>query len=91
MSLLVLASLQSPFAPGYVTIGLLWTITLLAVEVRRLRGGMALLLLWLGLTVVPPISSLPIFAVYSVLQSALTIGIPIWLIVRSARLPSRRV
>lgn len=81
MSLLVLAALQSPFAPGYVTIGLLWAITLLAVEVRGLRGGVSLVLLWLMLTAFPPIPNLQLFAVYSVLQSALTLGVPIWLIV----------
>ena len=87
MSLLVLAATQSPFAPGYVTIGLLWAITLLTVEVRRLRGGIALVLLWFLLTVVPPIPNLQLFAIFSVLQSALTIGVPIWLIVRTTRLP----
>lgn len=82
MSLLVLAALQSPFAPGYVTISLLWAVTLLAVEVRRLRGGMALVLLWLGLTVVLPTGDLRVLAVYSVLQSTLTVGVPIWLVTR---------
>jgi len=87
MSLLVLAALQSPFAPGYVTIGLLWAITLWTVEVRRLRGGISLVLLWLLITIVPPIPNLHIFAVYSVLQSALTLGVSVWLVVRGARLP----
>ena len=50
MSLLVLAALQSPFAPGYVSIGLLWAITLLASSVRSLRGGVCLVLLWLLLS-----------------------------------------
>lgn len=82
LSLLVLAALQSPFAPGYVTIGLLWAVTLLTMEVRSLRGGAALLLLWLGLTIALPTTALPVLAVYSVLQSALTIAAPIWLLVR---------
>lgn len=80
MSLLVLAALQSPFAPGYVTIGLLWAVTLLAVEVRSWRGGVALALLWLGLIVVPPTDDVRALAVYGVLQSMLTVGVPIWLI-----------
>ncbi len=84
MSLLVLAALQSPFAPGYVTIGLLWAITVLTTEVRRLRGGISLLLLWLCITIIPPIPDPHLFAVYSVLQSALVIGVPIWLVVRAA-------
>lgn len=85
MSLLVLAALQSPFAPGYTLIGLLWAITLLAVEVRTARGGVALVLLWLGLTVVPPWPSLSLFALHSVAQSLLAIGVPIWLIARAPR------
>jgi hypothetical protein len=80
MSLLVLAALQSPFAPGYVTIGLLWAVTLLAVEVRSWRGGVALALLWLGLIVVLPTDDVRALAVFSVLQSMLTVGVPIWLI-----------
>lgn len=82
MSLLVLAALQSPFAPGYVSIGLLWGITLLTTEVHRLREGLALVLLWLLLTAVPPID-LRLLTVYSVLQSLVTIAVPIWLIVRT--------
>lgn len=87
MSLLVLAALQSPFAPGYVTIGLLWAITLLSASVRTLRGGISLVLLWLLLTIFPPIPDLHLFAAYGVLHSAITVGVPIWLIVRVARLP----
>jgi hypothetical protein len=87
MSLLVLAALQSPFAPAYVTVGFLWATTLMAVEVHRLRDGIALVLLWFLLTVKLPISNLPLLAVYSLLQSALGIGVLIWLIVRTARLP----
>lgn len=84
MSLVVLAALQSPFAPGYTLIGLLWAITLLGAEVRGFRGGVALVLLWLVLTVVPPID-VPALAGYSVLQSALAMGVPLWLIVRAVR------
>lgn len=87
MSLLVLASLQSPFAPGYTLIGLLWAITLLSVEVRGLVGGVVLVLLWLVLTVVPPVS-VPVHAVYSALQTALAVGVPLWLIARAVRRPA---
>lgn len=82
LALLVLAALQSPFAPGYVTIGLLWAVTLLTTEVRRSRGAAALALLWLGLTIALPLKALPALAVFSVLQSALTLAAPIWLLVR---------
>jgi hypothetical protein len=87
MSLLVLASLQSPFAPGYVVIGLLWAITLLSVEVRRLRGGVGLVLLALLLTVILPTASQPLLVAQSLLQSALAVGVPVWLIVRAVRRP----
>ncbi len=90
MSLLVLAALQSPFAPGYVTIGLLWAITLLSVEVRTFLGGISLVLIWLLITVIPPIQNPQLFAVYSLLQSACTLGVPIWLIVRTKGVPGRK-
>ena len=83
MSLLVLSALQSPFAPGYVIIGLLWAITLLAVEVQRARGVLTLLALWLILTFLAR-GSVTVLAIFSIVQSAVTIGVPIWLIVRSA-------
>lgn len=81
MSLLVLAALQSPFAPGYVVIGFLWAITLLAVDVQRIRGGVSLVLLWILITLIPPIPNLQLFAVFGVLQSAILLGVPIGLIV----------
>lgn len=86
MSILVLASLQSPFAPGYTLIALLWAITLASVEVRGRRGAVALVVLWLVLTVVPPVG-LPFLAALSIVQSALAIGVPLWIIVRAERTP----
>jgi hypothetical protein len=85
MSLLVLAALQSPFAPAYALIALLWAITLLAVEVRTARGGVALVLLWVGLTVVPPWPVMALYAAHSALQAMLAIAVPVWLIVRAPR------
>ncbi len=85
MSLLVLAALQSPFAPGYVCIGLLWAITLLATDVRSVRGGLSLGLLWLLFAVFPPFPSLKLLALYGLLQSALCLGVPSWLIIRAMR------
>lgn len=85
MSLLVLAALQSPFAPGYTIIGLLWAMTLLAASVRSVRGAMALVLLGLTLLVIPPAAiGLRLLAVYGLFQSALTVGVPIWLLARAA-------
>lgn len=87
MALLVLAALQSPFAPGYVTIGLLWATTLLAVEVRSRRGGIGLVLLWLIVLVVPPGLRPATLAVQSMVQTAVTIAFSVWLIVRRPRSP----
>lgn len=84
MSLLVLAALQSPFAPGYTLIGLLWAMTLLAVEVRRVRGGLAIVFLMLVLVVIPPLP-VPVITVQSLLQSVLAIGVPAWLILRRVK------
>lgn len=81
MSLLVLGSLQSPFAPGYVAIGLLWAMIFLTVEVRRAASGMALVIVWLFLTV-PIQVSMTVQTVQSVLQTILVVGMPIWLILR---------
>lgn len=85
MSLLVLAALQSPFAPGYTLIALLWALTLLATEVSSWRGGAALALLWLGLAVLVPWPNLFMFAAHSILQSTLAVAVPIWLIFRAGR------
>ena len=85
MSLLVLASLQSPFAPGYTLIALLWALTLLAVEVTTLRGGAALVLLWLGLAILVPWPDIATHAAHSVVQSMLAVAVPVWLILRAGR------
>jgi len=87
MALLVLAALQSPFAPAYVTIGLLWATTLLSTEVRNARGGFGLVFLWLLILVVPPGLQPATLAVQSMLQTAVAIGFSVWLIVRRPRIP----
>ena len=81
MALLCLAALQSPFAPGYVVIALLWAVTLLSVEVRSVVGAAALALLWILCTAVLP---LPFEArvMESLLQTAVVLCVPIWLILR---------
>lgn len=89
MTLLALAALQSPFAPGYVMIGLLWATTLLAVEVRSVRGGIKLVLLWFLILFVPPGIRPATMAVQSMLQTVVTIGVSVWLIVRRPRIPGQ--
>ena len=85
MALLVLAAMQSPFSPAYATIGLLWATTLLAVEVRRPWQAVVLIALWPAILLVPP--GLPVAgqAVLSMAQTALTIGVSVWLVVRAPR------
>ncbi len=84
MSLVVLSALQSPFAPGYTLIGLQWALTLLSVEVRSFRGAVALGVLWLLIVVVAPLG-VTAQLVQSVFQSALALGVPVWLVFRAFR------
>ena len=84
LSLLVLGAIQSPFAPGYVTIGVLWALTIRSVHVHRWRGGLALLAAWFLLTFVPE-WPLRFFTVYSVLQGSLAVAVPIGLMVQVQR------
>lgn len=56
MVLLFFASLRSPFAPTYVAFSLLWAISLLSVEVETWRGGVGLVVLFLLLSIAPPLA-----------------------------------
>lgn len=85
MALLTLASFQSPFAPAYSTIGLLWATTLLAVEVRRAREAVAVIALWPAILFAPLGQSVETFATISMAQTALTIGVSVWLVARAPR------
>ncbi len=89
MALLVLAAMQSPFAPGYVTIGLLWATTLLSVEVRSTAGGVGLALVWVLILAVPPGLRPAIKVVQSMVQTIVIIGVSAWLIVRRPRNPEQ--
>lgn len=85
LALLVLAALQSPFAPAYVSLGLLWATTLLAVEVRSVLGGLRLAALWLLLLVVPPGLSTEVRVVQSMAQTALLVAVCVALALRAPR------
>lgn len=88
MALLVLAGLQSPFSPAYVTIGLLWATTLLAVEVRSVRGGVGLAVVWLAIMLLsPPLLTTEVRAVMSMVQTAMTVAVCSWLVLRTPRDP----
>ena len=82
---MTLASFQSPFAPTYSTIGLLWATTLIAVELRRARGAVALIALWPGLLFVPLGQSLEVYSAVSITQMTLAIGVSAWLAARAPR------
>ena len=56
-------------------------------EVRSTASGVGLVLLWIGLTVVPPWPQMSLFAAHSVLQSALALLVPVWLIFRRPSAP----
>jgi hypothetical protein len=85
MALLALASMQSPFAPGYVAFGLLWATTLLATRVRNPAGIAGIVGLWIFALVVPPDLSVTRHAVLSLMQGALVVGVSTWLVVRGQR------
>jgi len=85
MALLVLAAMQSPFAPAYTLIGLLWATTLLAVEVRRAWHAVALIALWPALLVVPQGLATGALAVLSIAHTVLAVGVCVWLVVRAPR------
>lgn len=87
MALLALSALQSPFAPGYAPLGLLWATTLLAAEVRGARGAVALVALWLFALFVPPGLSAELRAIQSMAQTALVLAVGAWLVVRAPREP----
>lgn len=82
MALLVLAAMQSPFSPGYSTLALLWATSLLSVEVRRARHAVALLALWPAILLVPQGMDPAAQAALSIAQTALTLGVSAWLVVR---------
>lgn len=85
MSLLFLAAMQSPFCPAYATIGLMWATALLSVEVRRWRGGLALVALWPAILYVPQGLAPASQAVLSLAHTALSLGFATWLVLRAPR------
>ncbi len=85
MSLLVLAAMQMPFSPAYATVGLLWATTLLSVEVRRARHAIALIALWPAILFTPPGLAPAQQAALSIAQTAVTISVSAWLVLRAPR------
>ncbi|MEZ4447906.1 MAG: glycosyltransferase family 87 protein [Nannocystaceae bacterium] len=81
MSLLFLAALRSPFAPNYVIFAFVWALTFLSAEVDSRRGGVALLVAFAVLSILPPLP-LPVLTVYLMVFQALLIAAALWLILR---------
>lgn len=85
LALLSLAALQSPFSPGYATLGLLWATTLLAAEVRSVRSGLALAVPWFVVVFAPPGLSTEFRLLVSLAQTAVVVGGCAWLVARAPR------
>lgn len=83
MGLLVVAALQSPFAPGYVAIGLVWAITLLSAEVRGPVGVLTLVGLGVVGSFPVTVDLQPIHVVENVAQALVGIILPGVLVLRA--------
>lgn len=87
LGVLTLAGFQSPFAPGYVGIPLLWGITLIAADYKSRKGIFLLAVGWILLTVlipVPPFSEF-VGALFSLFQQ-LVAFVAIWILLKSKAL-----
>ncbi len=73
-ALLTLASLRSPFAPGYVLVSLLWLLSLRAVEVRGIVKVGVAAAVWIAMSNAPPGDGAPTLIV-SLFQQALMLAL----------------
>ena len=83
LGVLTLAGFQSPFAPGYVGIPLLWGITIIAADYKSRTGIFLLAVGWILLTVlipVPPFSEF-VGALFSLFQQLIAF-IAIWILLK---------
>lgn len=72
LAVLTLSGLQSPFAPGYVFITLLWAVTLMASEIKNRKGLIIYIMGWILLTIpLLPVIPIPYLAAASLLQQAI--------------------
>jgi hypothetical protein len=81
VSLLMLSSLQSPFSPGYVMMPMLWLLTLLAAEVKSVKGTVAWAVVWMFLAFPVPLPDGPAL-VMSLVQQGLMYGVIVWALMR---------
>jgi hypothetical protein len=84
LGVLTLSALQSPFAPGYVIMPVVWMLSLMAMEVKKTPTVIAFVGAWLVITVTLP-GTEAYAVVYSFLQLLLTMGLIVFSIVRSPK------
>ncbi len=80
-AVLVLASLRSPLAPGYVSFALLWLLSIRAIEIRGVAQILGMAATWALLVVVPPLGPEHL-VMYSLLQQCLVLGLAMHFLVR---------
>lgn len=88
LGVLTLSALQSPFAPGYVIMPMVWMLTLMAMEVKKTPMVIAFIGAWLLITVNLPGAEAYVI-VYSFVQLLLTMGLIVFSIFRGPRQLSR--
>lgn len=74
VALLMLSSLQSPFSPGYVMMPMLWLLTLLAADVKSVKGIALWTAAWILLAFPLPLPDGPAL-VFSMVQQAVMYGV----------------
>jgi len=81
LTVLTLATLRSPFAPGYVSFPLFWLFSLLATEVRGARMVFSMAAVWLMMAFMPPLPPTPLMIV-SMIQQAVLLGLLVYSVLR---------
>lgn len=84
LALLTLSALQSPLAPAYAAFPLFWLLSLWAAEVRGRAQAVGLALIWVFLTVQPPLDP-KIVTAYTLVQQLLILGLAVFALLRSPR------
>ncbi|MEK7483807.1 MAG: glycosyltransferase family 87 protein [Planctomycetota bacterium] len=74
LSVLTLATLQSPFAPGYVTMPLFWMLTLMANKIKNATGVVALVFIWIALSLYPPLATGSMAVIIGLFQQIVIFG-----------------
>ena len=83
-SLLTLSALQSPLAPPYALFPLFWLLSIEAGEVRGLARTVGLVVLWLLVSIVPPLSP-QATVLCTLIEQFLVLGVSVFLLLRPGR------